>query len=62
MTQNTIIDVIKVALLQLIALGIALSDVKEVLSIISICIAIGYGIWKWRQDIKNKKSKKDSLK
>ena len=58
MTENTVIDVIKVASMQLVALGIALSDVKEVLSIISILIAIFYAIWKWTSDIKAKTKKK----
>ena len=58
MTENTVIDVIKVASMQLVALGIALSDVKEVLSIISILIAIFYAIWKWASDVKAKTKKK----
>lgn len=57
MTDISIIDVIKVGSLQVgvVTLAFTLSDLKEILSIISILLAISYGLWKWRQDVKNKK-------
>lgn len=60
MTEISIIDVIKVVSVQTAALSIALSDVKEILGIISLCIAISYGLWKWRQDVKVKKNNKNT--
>ena len=32
------------------------SDLKNILSIISITLAIGYTIWKWSNDVKKKKA------
>jgi len=32
------------------------SDLKNILSIISITLAIGYTVWKWSNDIKKKKA------
>lgn len=57
MTDISIIDVIKVGSLQVgvVTLVFTLSDLKEILSIISILLAISYGLWKWRQDVKSKK-------
>ena len=35
-----------------------LSNVELILKIISLCLAIGYTIWRWWEDYKNKKNKK----
>ncbi len=55
MTQETIIAVAKVAGVSTTAVVISLSTVKDYLSIISLLLAIGYGIYKWRSDIKKNK-------
>ncbi len=59
MTELSIIDVIKVASFQVgaVVLAFTLADLKEILGIISICIAIGYGWWKWSRDVKDRKRK-----
>lgn len=62
MTEISIIDVIKVASFQVgtVVLAFTLADLKEILGVISIFIAIGYGIWKWRTDVKDRKNKNKS--
>lgn len=35
-----------------IAYSLSLADVSEVIKILSACVALGYGIWKWRNDVK----------
>lgn len=59
MTEISIIDVIKFTSLQVgvVTVAFTLSDLKDILGIISILLAISYGIWKWRQDVKAKKKK-----
>lgn len=34
-----------------------LQSINIVLSTISLCLAIGYGVWKWNKDYKEKKGK-----
>ena len=60
MTDISIIDVIKVESLQVgaVVMAFTLADLKEISGIISIFIAIGYGLWKWRTDVKDRKRKK----
>lgn len=57
MTHKEIfIDILKVFGIHIGAVVITLSNVEIALKIISLGVAIGYGVWKWRVDyLKNKK-------
>ena len=36
-----------------------IANIRDVLSVISLIIAIGYGIWRWRREAKSKKNNND---
>lgn len=44
------IEFIKPAVAVAIAYGVSLADVSDVVKLLSACVALGYGIWKWRKD------------
>lgn len=57
MTESTIIDLIKVLGMQFIAATITITFAKEVLSVVSISVALSYTVYKWRIDYKRNKKK-----
>ncbi len=46
------VDAIKVVAINLLAFGITLTDVEQVLKIVALVISIGYGAYKWISDFK----------
>lgn len=58
MQQESTSDIIKVFIVHLAAIGITMSGVEWFLKMVSLGLAIGYGVWKWRIDyLKNKHGK-----
>ena len=49
---QTVIDTAKVIGAAGAATGVTIANINGVLTTISICLAIGYTIWKWRKDYK----------
>jgi hypothetical protein len=48
-------DIVTIISVNLGGIMISLSDVELVLRVVSITVAIGYTVWKWRKDLKEKK-------
>lgn len=41
---------LEVLFIHVAAVGVTYTDVEQPLKIISLLIAIGYGIWRWKRD------------
>lgn len=54
---DSLVDVIKVLGIHLGAIAISFSDVAEWLKVISLSVATGYTLWKWREEYKKTKKK-----
>lgn len=54
--KEIFIDISKVFGVHICAIGITFSNIEQPLKDLSICIAIGYGLWKWRIDYLKTKS------
>ena len=50
-------DVLSVIGAHLLAMGITLTDVELRLKITSLCVAIGYGLWRWIHEYRKSKRK-----
>lgn len=48
------IEFIKPGIAVLMAWGISLTDVADTVKLLSACVALGYGVWKWVSDAKKK--------
>jgi len=48
------LDFIKPGIAVFIAWGVSLTEVTDVIKLISACVALGYGVWKWRKDVNRK--------
>lgn len=57
MTRQEIVeDIAKVVGVHLGAVAVSFTNVERSLKLLSLLVAIGYGLWKWRVDyLKNKK-------
>lgn len=53
MDKNTI----EIGFAQVMAIGLSLSDVEQWLRILSLCLAISFGIYKWVEKLRNKDKK-----
>ena len=53
--MTRILDYFDVPLLHCVAIAITFTDIENALKIISLLIAIGYTVWKWTTEYKNKK-------
>ena len=54
MSANKIADYFDVPMLHVLAIGITFTDVENVLKIVSLLLAIGYTIFKWRCELKKR--------
>lgn len=52
---NKIVDYSDVPLLHMIAVLVTFTNVENTLKILSLIIAIGYTVWKWRSEYKRKR-------
>ena len=55
MNESTLIDLIKIWGAYLFAFSFSLTTAKELLSVLSIALAICYTVYKWKVDLKRAK-------
>ena len=53
--MSRLLDYFDVPLLHFIAISITFTNAESALKIVSLLLAIGYTIWKWRSEFKNRK-------
>ena len=53
--MTRILDYFDVPLLHCVAIAITFTDIENALKIISLLIAIGYTVWKWRSEFLNRR-------
>lgn len=53
--MTRILDYFDVPLLHCVAIAITFTDIENALKVISLLLAIGYTLWKWRSEFKNRK-------
>ena len=53
--MTRLLDYIDVPVLHFIALSITFTDVENGLKILSLLLAIGYTLWKWRSEFLKKR-------
>lgn len=52
--MSRLLDYFDVPLLHFVAISITFTNAESTLKIVSLLLAIGYTIWKWRHEFKNK--------
>lgn len=53
--MTRILDYFDVPLLHFIAIAITFTDIENALKLLSLCLAIGYTLWKWRSEFLNRR-------
>jgi hypothetical protein len=53
--MNRLLDYFDVPLLHCIAIAITFTEIENALKLFSLLLAIGYTVWKWTTEYKNKK-------
>ena len=53
--MTRLLDYLDVPLLHFIAISISFTNAESTLKIVSLLLAIGYTVWKWRSEFKNKR-------
>lgn len=53
--MSRLLDYFDVPLLHFVAISISFTNAESALKIVSLLLAIGYTVWKWRSEFINKK-------
>jgi hypothetical protein len=53
--MTKLLDYFDVPVLHFIAISITFTDAESALKLLSLCLAIGYTLWKWRSEFLNKR-------
>lgn len=53
--MTKLLNYLDVPLLHCVAIAITFTDIENALKIFSLLLAIGYTLWKWRSEFKNKR-------
>ena len=53
--MTRLLDYFDVPFLHCVAIAITFTDIETALKFISLLLAIGYTVWKWTSEYKNKK-------
>jgi len=53
--MTRILDYFDVPLLHCVAIAITFTDIENALKVISLLLAIGYTLWKWRSEFLNRR-------
>jgi len=52
--MTKLLDYFDVPVLHFIAIAITFTDIENALKLLSLCLAIGYTLWKWRSEFLKK--------
>ena len=52
--MTKLLDYLDVPVLHFIAIAITFTDIENALKLLSLCLAIGYTVWKWRSEFLKK--------
>ena len=53
--MSKLLDYFDVPVLHFIAIAITFTDIENALKLLSLLLAIGYTLWKWRSEFLNKR-------
>jgi hypothetical protein len=53
--MTKLLDYFDVPFLHCVAIAITFTDIENALKLLSLLIAIGYTLWKWRSEFKHKR-------